>query len=237
MVEKDRSMAHAEADAVETAYNTISREITGGSYIVSPRAGTVSAIYKKAGDLVNPMMSIAVVAGYGGDDLTVRIRIPNNVQKPARGDILSVVRPGFSRDIYRVKITGVGSTLDDTGSYMADASLLDKTDWSSGLSVRVIAPKDSGTLTIKVSSVWWNQAGEPNVWGVTEARRIFAKKITIGRTLGSMLEVYSGLKSGDRYVIRPTPDLQEDMLLPEQVESKNSSEESDGEESMGGMEM
>ena len=52
MVEKDRLMAQAEADAAETAYKTVAREINGGSYIISPRAGTVSAIYKKVGDLV-----------------------------------------------------------------------------------------------------------------------------------------------------------------------------------------
>ena len=127
MVEKDRSMARAEADAVDVAYNTIAKEITVDHTLYLHGQVPYRQYIKRLEKLVNPMMSIAVVAGYGEDNLTVRIHVPNNVQRPKRGDILSVVRPGFSKDVYRVKITGVGSTLDDTGSYMADALLLDRT--------------------------------------------------------------------------------------------------------------
>jgi hypothetical protein len=121
---------------------------------------------------------------------------------------------------------------------MADASLIDSADWSAGMSVRVVAPQNSDAPTIKLLSVWWDQGGVPHVWGVTEARRIFAKKITIGRTLGASFEVYDGLKNGDRYVIRPTPDLREDMLLPDMVKEDTSPDKSNGEKKpMGGMEM
>ena len=240
MIEKDRSMAHAEADAAEAAYATVAKAINGGTYIISPRAGTISAIYKKVGELVDPTMPIAVVAGYGKDSLIVRLRVPNNIKKPIKGELLSVVRPGFLRDAYKAKIIGIGTALDETGSYMADAMLVDHVDWSSGTSVRAISLQDSNVPVVKLSSVWWTEKGAPNVWGVSAAGRLFAKKITIGRTIGASVEVYDGLKDGDRYLIHPTPDLRENMLLEDIVPKESvggSTSGSGGKKPMGGMEM
>ncbi|MFA5841734.1 MAG: hypothetical protein WC835_02105 [Candidatus Paceibacterota bacterium] len=239
-LEKDRLMAHAEEDAAEASYNTVSGAINGGSYIVSPRNGTVSAIYKKVGELVDPTMPIAVVAGYGSDNLTIRMSIPNNIRKPLRGDLLSVVRPGFPREVHKVKITGVGTSLDETGSYMADAVILDHVDWPAGASVRVIPSENSITPVIKLSSILWNEADGHYMFGVSEAGRIFKRKITIGRTLGSSVEVYSGIKNGDRYLVSPEEDFKENMLLenvlPKDSEGSSSAGSSE-KKPMGGMEM
>ncbi len=235
MVEKDRSMAHAEVKAMEASYNTVANEITNGLYIIAPRAGIVSAIYKKVGDLVDPGMPVAVIAGHDNSGLIVRMSIPNNIRKPAVGEMLFAVRPGFPTDIRRVKITGIGISLDEMGSYMADATLIDRADWPIGASVRVIAPQNSSAPVIKLSSVWWNEEGAPNVWGVSEAGRIFSKKIIIGRTLGTLIEVYEGIKNGDRYIMNPAPDIREDMLLDDIVPKDNNAPAKSG--GMGGMEM
>ncbi|MEK7584588.1 MAG: hypothetical protein AAB490_05060, partial [Patescibacteria group bacterium] len=101
--------------------------------------------------------------------------------------------------------------------YMADAEILEPVDWPSDASVRVSASQSSSTPVIKHSSVWWNDVGEPFIWAVSEADRIFAKKITIGRTLGTFIEVYDGLKNGDRYVASHESGIREDMLLEELV--------------------
>ncbi len=235
MVEKDRSMAHAEVKAMEASYNTVANEITNGLYIIAPRAGIVSAIYKKVGDLVDPGMPVAVIAGHDNSGLIVRMSIPNNIRKPAVGEMLFAVRPGFPTDIRRVKITGIGISLDEMGSYMADATLIDRADWPVGASVRVIAPQNSSAPVIKLSSVWWNEEGAPNVWGVSEAGRIFSKKIIIGRTLGTLIEVYEGIKNGDRYIMNPALDIREDMLLDDIVPKDDNAPAKSG--GMGGMEM
>ena len=175
MVEKDRLMAQAEADAAETAYKTVAREINGGSYIISPRAGTVSAIYKKVGDLVDPTMPIAVISGTNNSNLIVRMNIPNNIVKPKKGDEISIVRPGFPRDIYKAKILGIGTTLNEAGSYMADAVLIDKVNWPASASVRVIASENSNLPIIKISSILWDENGLPYMLGLSEGGRIFIK--------------------------------------------------------------
>lgn len=238
MLDKERSMAHAEASAAEAAYKTVSGEITGGTYIRAPRSGFVSAIYKKVGDLVDPTMSVAVIAGYGSDNLIVRMHIPSNVRKPKVGDVVSVVRPGFPKDAHTAKVAGVGISLDSVGSYMADATLTDHVDWPVEAAVRVVASEDSSAPIIKFSAIWWSETGIPHVWGVSDIGRIYAKKVVLGRTFGSSVEVYGGLKNGDKYVLSPTADMQEDTLLqnkePGRVQEGNSTKSSDG---MGGMPM
>jgi hypothetical protein len=244
MVEKDRSMAKAEALASEASYETVSKEINGVSYIFSPRSGTVSAIYKKVGDLVLPDMPVAVIAGYGDNNLIVRMRIPGNIRKPIKGDFFSVIRPGFSNDTHQAKLIGIGTSLDETGSYMADAILVEKVDWPAFASVRVITPSNENIPIIKFSSIWWSKGGLPHIWGVSEAGRVFAKKVTLGRTIGAMVEVYDGIKNGDRYISSPTPEIGENMFLEDLVknsEQKNDSTDvpakSGGHSEMPGMEM
>jgi hypothetical protein len=240
MLEKDRLMAYAEADAKEDAYRTVSNEIKGGLYIVAPRGGTISAIYKNVGDLVDPAMKIATIAGGDMNSLLVRMRIPNNIRKPSVGELVFVVRPGFSADKRTAKITGVGSVLDEDGSYMADATLTEKSDWSAGIAVRVIPSQNLETPMIQFSAVWWSKTGLPHVWGVSEAGRIFARKITIGRTVGSSVEVYDGIKNGDSYIVTATPAIAEDMLIsdvPHENVGAGSSDAPKEKKPMGGMEM
>ncbi|MBI5220311.1 MAG: hypothetical protein HY978_00545 [Candidatus Liptonbacteria bacterium] len=238
--DKMLSMARAEVAAAEAAYAAVSRSITGGLAITAPQAGTVSTITKNIGDFVGPGMPVASITTGGDLKRFVRLRIPSNVQMPKPGAVLSVVRPGFSQDVQKVTITGVGMSLDEAGSYLADATLTGMVDWPVGASVRVVASGAASTPIIKLSSVWWSEEGVPHIWGVSEAGRIFGKKITIGRTLGTLIEVYQGLKNGDRYILNPTKEVQENALLeditPKDVDSGSPAKSSDG-KPMGGMEM
>ncbi len=213
MLEKDKSMALSDVTAMEASYSTVYNEIKGETYIKSPRSGTISAIYKKVGDLVGPEMAIAVVAGGNNSSLIARIRIPNNIIKPKVGEILIAVRPGFPKDTREVKIVGIGSSLDETGSYMADAVFVGNIDWTIGSSIRVIASSTSTSPVIKYSSIIWSDGGKPFVWAVSSVGRIYKKQINIGRILGTQVEIYEGLKNGDKYISSPTSDIKENMLL------------------------
>ncbi|MBI5152883.1 MAG: HlyD family efflux transporter periplasmic adaptor subunit [Parcubacteria group bacterium] len=238
--EKMSAMADAEAIAAETAYTTVERSIVGGLAITAPRSGVISTINKKVGDFVEPGMPVASINTDRALERFVRFQIPSNIRTPKVGEILSVVRPGFSQDVQKIKLTGVGTSLDMTGAYMADASFLTPVDWPVAVSVRVLVPQNGTTPIIKLSSLLWDADGKPYVWGVSEAGRIFARKIIVGRTLGSSVEVYEGLKNGDRYIITPTSDMKEDMLFDDGKKTNNTtstSAKSSGEESMGGMEM
>ena len=150
------------------------------------------------------------------------------------------MRPGFPKEVHKAKITGIGTSLDEMGSYMADAIILDNVDWPAGASVRVIPPENSVTPVIKLSSIMWNETDGHYLFGVSEIGRIFKRRITLGRTLGSSVEIYTGIKNGDRYLVSPKDDFKENMLiedvLPKESEG-NSSDRSSEEKPMGGMKM
>lgn len=226
MLDRERNMATADASASESAYATVASQITGDVYITAPRAGTVSALYKKVGDLVSPDMAVAVIAGAGNKSVTIRMRIPSNIQKPNVGDELSVVRPGFPTDIRKAKLVGIGTSLDGSGAYMADAVMTGNADWPVNASVRVFGTKENQTVTVPASAIYWNEDGIPYIWAVSSADRVFSKKLTIGRTIGDSIEVYEGLSLGDRYLKTVPSDIREDMFLDEIIKEEAVSPES-----------
>lgn len=239
-LEKELALSEGEAKAKEVAYNTVKTSITSGYSMVAPKSGIVSNIMKQPGEFVGPGMPVATVTANGNDGLVIRMSIPNNIQKPQIGELLSVMRPGFGTDIQKARLIGVGSSLNENGSYMADAVFTENTKWSVGASVRILAPASSSAVLIKYSSVFWGEGGSPTVWAISEADRIFSKKIIIGRTLGDSIEVYEGLANGDRYIAAPTSEIKEDMLLSEIVKEEkgtDGSAKSGEDDTMGGMEM
>jgi len=232
-LEKELAMLEGEVGANEKAYATISGSINGGYSIIATKSGVVSNIMKKTGEFVGPGMPVATITAENNNDILVRMRIPNNIQKPKVGELLSITRPGFGTDAQKARLVGIGNSLDDNGSYMADAVFTEATKWPVGSSVRILAPANSSPALINYSSIVWSGDGTPTVWAVSEADRIFANKITIGRTIGASVEVYTGLKNGDRYITNPTSDIKENMFLP----AKSSGNDDVEEYNMEGMEM
>lgn len=223
-LQKTLAVSEGEITAKESAYGAVAASINGGYSIVAPKSGTVSSIMKKPGDFVSPGMPVATVTG-GRNEQLARMRLPNNIQKPKIGELLSVIRPGFSNNIRKARLVGVGSSLDETGSYMADAIFTEEVDWPAGASVRVLVPASSQGIAIKSTAILFGEGGKPYVWGVTTAGRVFKRSITAGRIMGENTEAYEGLKNGDRYIAAPTADIREDMLVDE-VKSETQSESS-----------
>ena len=160
-----------------------------------------------------PGTPVATVTGGTGNDLIVRLRIPVNATKPTVGEMLSVVRTGFPNAPHMAKLIGVGSALDEGGAIMADAILTDASDWPVGAAVRVLAPSESNALTVKLSSLWFDSRGNSNVWAISTAGRVYAKKVTLGRTVGESVEIIDGIMRGDQYIEKPVPGISEDMLI------------------------
>lgn len=243
MLQTDLAMSEGDLASKEAAYQTIKNGVLGNSAIIAPRSGTISSLTKKIGEFVGPGMPVAVVTGGKANDYIVRFRIPSNVQKPRIGDEFYVTRPGFPETMPRAKLIGVGNSLDETGSIVADALLLEPTDWPVGLSLRVLSASSSDAIEIALGSVWWDATGVPSVWAVSDAGRIYAKKITLGRTLGDKVEIYSGLSRGDHYIVKPVPSITENMLVGD-ILPTHANEGGDvvpakktGHEGMPGMEM
>lgn len=243
VLRQDLAMSEGDLASKEAAYLTVRNGVLGNSSIVATKSGTVSSIMKKIGEFVGPGMPVAVVTSEKNNEYIVRFRIPSNVRKPEIGQELHVTRPGFSDAMQRAKMVGIGNSLDETGSIMADALLLDSVDWPVGISLRVLPLSESITLEIPFSSVWWDAKNTPNIWRVSSAGRIYASQVSLGRTLGEKVEIYSGLHVGDKYIVKPTSDIVEDMLVADIPSNANEHNETgrssagDPHAGHGGMEM
>jgi multidrug efflux pump subunit AcrA (membrane-fusion protein) len=230
-MQKMLAMSEGDLAAKEKAFATVNDAVNGGSAIVSERGGIVSGIMKNPGEFVGPGMPVATVTTENENDVLIRMRIPNNIQKPKVGDEIHISRPGFETDLKGAKIVGIGNSLDEMGAYMADAIFTETVAWPIGSSVRVHVPKSSSSVLIPSSAVLWGENGKPYVWAVSPANRVYKKEIVIGRIIGENTELYDGLKNGDRYLVSPSKDIREDMV----VDDINAPAENGGGDSMGGM--
>jgi len=210
LIDLDRQLqlARAEAEGAGVAYYTISNALTGGLNIVAPRAGIVSIIMKKSGDFVNPGTAVASINSGNEKDRIARFRIPGNIIPPQAGETLTVIRPGFPKDGKKIKLVGIGVSLDSNGSFLADADFVEPVDWPVHASVRVLPSAAQGDqLLVSLSAVWWDDDGHPTVWLVTEENRIRPQEVKTGRTLGDKVEILEGLAQGSRIVSKATSDL------------------------------
>lgn len=217
MLKKDIAEAEAKLLSKEIAESAVRNSVLGGTLVIAPQSGIVSAIMRRPGEYVGPGMPLAVITGDGKSGILVRFRVPNNAEKPKQGESVRVNRAGFSEDHRKATIIGIGGSLDDTGSYMADAEFETIPDWPINSSVRVSAGSEANTVSVAPSSVLWDEDKQPFLWGVSSVGRVYKKPITIGRTLGGDVEVYEGLVEGDRYVATPTGDIRENMLIEDIV--------------------
>ncbi len=211
MLEKDVELAQGKVRAAEVSYGTIVRSLTEGLNIIAPRDGIVSVIMKKNGDFVGPSTAVASLNSGDSSERFVRFRIPSNLQAPKLGSMLTINRPGFPTDIKTIKLVGIGTALNENGSYVADANFVDKIDWPVRASVRVMPPTDGSPANfIPLSAVWWDENGKANVW-IIENNILHVRQVITGRTLADSIEVIEGLKPGETYVSKPMPGLKEGM--------------------------
>lgn len=232
LIDLDRQLqlARAEVEGAGMAYYTISNALTGGLKITAPRAGIVSIIMKKNGDFVNPGTAVASINSGNEKDRIVRFRIPGNITPPQAGETLTVIRPGFPKDGKKIKLVGIGVSLDSNGSFLADADFVELVDWPVHASVRVLAPMaQNDRVLVSLSAVWWDDDGNPTVWLVTEENRIRPQEVKTGRTLGDRIEILEGLTQGSRIVSKATSDLKVGTQLNQlSVTTKKTEEQSEG---------
>ncbi len=206
-LERELALARAGVDAAEAAYRAIAAGL-GGQDIVASKSGSISAIYKNLGDHVSPDVAVAAVSSSSSRGRFVRFRIPSDARRPDVGEELVIERPGFPLEKRKAKVIGIGLALDANGAYAADADLIDEVDWPVHSSVRVMTTADHGGKTlVPLAAVWWSEDGASNVWLVMENDVIRSQAVIVGRAVGDRIEVEEGLQVGDRYVMRPTPDL------------------------------
>ena len=213
-LEQKVTMAQGEVKAAEAKYTTIASSINQGLNVIAPRAGFVSTILKRTGEFVMPGVAMATVNSGNTRDRFVRFRIPGNTTPPKTGTSLTVIRAGFPKDGTQAKLTGVGLSRDNNGSYMADATISDAANCPVHASVRVLTKETlSTTVRVPLGSVVWNEQGKAVIWKVGSDDALHQEQLNNGKTWADTIEIPKGLANGDQYVAKITPDLKEDLSV------------------------
>ena len=229
-LDREKIIAQGELEAAEASYRAVSGAITGGSAIIAPKSGYVSAIVSQIGEFVAPGKAVASISSGVKTNKIVRFRIPSNVEVPKKGDVVKIVRPGFAKDVRTATISGVGTALDGNGAFMADARIDGSIDWPAHLSVRVIPnAKTAQTIAVPFDAVFWDEENHPHVWTVTAEGTVQSREVTTGRTFGDAVEILKGLAIGDVYLLQANESITEGMQVEQpSTPASESAPEGDG---------
>lgn len=217
-LERELSLTHGEVRAAETAYATIAQGVVGQE-ILAPASGTVSSIAKRNGDHVTPEESVASIGTKNGDAKFVRFRIPSNQPKPETGDPVIVESPGYSLKKVTAHLVGIGVSLDAAGSYMAEAMFMENVPWPVHGAVRVSPARKTGKMSVPLSSIWWNEQGEPHVWASVSSTAFQARRILVGRVLGERVEILGGLATSTSFLAKADDRKKSDALFEQTTET------------------
>lgn len=230
-LDRDQIVAEAEYEAAKAAYDAASGAITGGTAIIAPKSGNVSAIHGQIGEFVSPGKTVASISSGIHTNKLVRFRIPSNVEVPKKGETVKVIRPGFAKDVRTATIVGVGTALDGNGAFMADARVQGELEWPAHLSVRIVPEKrTSQTIAVPFDAVFWDEVNHPHVWVVKEGGLVASQAVKTGRTFGDAVEVLEGLTLGDTYIAQATENITEGMRIEDAAvtEEPTTAPEGDG---------
>lgn len=217
-LEKDQALSQAELIGKQASYNTVVGGLLGGLEIVSPRSGVVSTINKNVGDYVKPEDVLGFITSQNQAEKLIRFKVPSNSLKPVRDQELTVVRPGYIDTKMKIKVIGIGNSLDSSGSFLADGKFIENTDWPINSQVRVLNDSSkSTTATIPFSAIFFGEDGDTAVWTVTSENKLQAKDVKTGRTFGDNVEIEKGLLVGDVVVTKPIEKMVEGMLVSSNV--------------------
>ncbi|TAK58584.1 hypothetical protein EPO14_01950 [Patescibacteria group bacterium] len=213
-LDRDQLTAEAEYEAAQAAYGAASRAITGGTAIIAPKSGYVSAILGQIGEFVEPGKTVASISSGVQINKLIRFRIPSNVEVPKKGETVKVIRPGFAKDVRTATIIGVGTALDGNGAFMADARVEGELEWPAHLSVRIVPEKrTSQTIVVPFDAVFWDEVNHPHVWMVKEGGLVTSQAVKTGRTFGDAVEILEGLTLGDTYIREASDTITEGMRI------------------------
>lgn len=203
---REQADADSEVRGAETASNAIGLDRN----IYALKAGIISGINKNVGDYVSPDTQVASVGIQNPtqNDRFIRFTIPNYYILPSVGEEVKIKRPGYPFLTYNAKITGVGTAIDQSGSFTAEAQFSEVINLPVHSKVRVI-PSNQKTdgVFIPVSALWFDDAGKSNVWIVNAQNIVASRIVETGRAVGDKVEIVSGLTKTQKYVSQVTPEI------------------------------
>ncbi|MDQ3098140.1 MAG: hypothetical protein M3Q44_00125 [bacterium] len=214
-LDRELTETQGEVRAAEAVYTAVTRGVDNNIYAL--KGGVISGVFKNIGDYVTPETRIASVGNQISaiNDKTVRFSIPSNYATPLKGALVKITRPGYPFTAIPAEITGVGTALNNSGTYVAEAKFNESVDWPVHASVRVINEGQSNSpVFVPIAALWWDDQGTSKVW-VVKDKKATATIVKAGRTVGDRVEITSGLSPAIQYIAKAVPEIKEGSTVQE----------------------
>jgi len=192
---KDRIL---QATAAVEAAESVWQDAT----ITAPYNGTITAKLIENGDLASPGTPLLTIEEAGA--LEVRVTLPETyIGHVKNGDPVSVEIPSAGKTI-----TGTIAAMDPAGnvssrSFQIKATLPEVPGLRTGLFARVIIPVGVSGMVLIPATAIVQQGQLTGVFALDKTSIARFRLIRTGRSFADQVEVLSGIKDGDRLVVKP----------------------------------
>ncbi len=175
-------------------------------YIVAPFSGVIGAVYKEAGDRVQPFEPVLELLSDGG--LIVEGQVSElDVPFLERGQEVRITFDALGEgDVFLGKVVQLEQAerrIDGTPTYKVEIALLDEDSRIvPGMTANVESriTRAEGVLLLPKRFLWF-QHGKPYVWVRGEGGRLQMRPVRLGReTRSGIFEVLDGVAEGDRVI-------------------------------------
>ena len=181
--------------------------------IRAPYDGMITAKIANVGDLAAPGTPFLTLEG--GRGYQVKLILPEvHVETITPGQTLVTTIPSLTDLTLNGAVETISPTADQrTRSFYVKVVLPENKNIRSGMFARVAIPvSQAGTITIPHTAVI-QQGQLTGFYLIGKENIAHFRLLRTGRTLGMQIEVVSGMKEGDRYVINPGLDMADGMMV------------------------
>ncbi len=211
-LQSQAALSQAEA-ALEAAFSRVNQAqaaalsagiVRGDSLVTAPFDGTVAAKLSDVGSMAAPGKPLLTLEGTEGYriDLVLPERLIRHVVfgQKVKSIISAVGDASFEGAVETI----VPSADEKSRTFLVKVRLPRSESIHSGMFARVMIPMEEvGILKIPNSAVV-AQGQLTGVYLVDKDRRARFRLIRTGRPMGDEVEILTGLKEGDRYIVKPT---------------------------------
>ncbi|MBU2622471.1 MAG: efflux RND transporter periplasmic adaptor subunit [Proteobacteria bacterium] len=209
------AMVQAASHRVKQAEAALSsaKSFNKDSTIYAPYNGFITAKMMEPGDLASPGMPVIGIEGTEGS--YIELVIPETlVKNTGIGEKAGITIPALNDLSFEGKITTIAPAADPkTRSFMIKVSFPVNKNIHSGMYARVQIPSGEISVLSVPSSALIHQGQLTGIFVVDGEKKARFRLVRTGKSFDKSIEILSGLKPGDRYLLNPPPNTSDGMSV------------------------
>ncbi len=182
-------------------------EYKSGTRVKSPMEGTISDLYLDVDDEFNPGDHLFRVADYAHPKVYIKVD-EYDVSALSKGMAVDVKVLSTGKVITGeiVRIAQEATVSGDLAYYEAEIDLPQDGTLAMGLTVEVLAPRESAmnATTVPMDAIQYDEDGKPFVYCYNRHDEIVEQRVTLGVNDGHVVEIKDGVKSGETILVPPS---------------------------------